>query len=173
MFALDWDCASCSQYILIYYGKPYCHKTKTQHLLTGNWKMIKFLCIAFMNKSNDNENYPTLKGRGIMLHLHQRAFQNYHHCICYFKNHSTSSSVKTWNGQYISNIKIFTSLVRENRSGLHYFNTKPTKVIFHLVNPHRSNRTLPPPKKKKEKKKRKEKTNNNKNQNKTSFNLKL
>lgn len=157
MFALDCDCASCSQYILIYYGKPYCHKTKTQHLLTGNWKMIKFLCIAFMNKSNDNENYPTLKGRGFMLHLHQRAFQNYHHCICYFKNHSTSSSVKTWNGQYISNIKIFTSLVRENRSGLHYFNTKPTKVIFHLVNPHRSNRTLPPPKKKKGKKEKKRK----------------
>lgn len=141
-----------------YYGKPYCHKTKTQHLLTGNWKMIKFLCIAFMNKSIDNENYPTLKGRGFMLHLHQRAFQNYHHCICYFNNHSTSSSVKTWNGQYISNIKIFTSLVPENRSGLHYFITKPTKVIHFPFSQSPSFEQNPPStKKKKEKKEKKRK----------------
>lgn len=66
---------------------------------------------------------------------------------------------------------MFTSLVPENRSGLHYIITKPTKVIhFHLVNPHRSNRTLPPPKKKKEKKEKKRKktpkqTNNIKKQN--------
>lgn len=125
--------------------------------------MIKFLCIVFMNKSNDNENYPTLKGREIMLHLHQRAFQNYHHCICYFNNHSTSSSVKTWNGQYLSKIKIFTSLVRENRSGLHYFITKPTKVIYFPFSQSPSFQQNPPStKKKKEKKKRKEKTPPNK-----------
>lgn len=118
--------------------------------------MIKFLCIVFMNKSNDNENYPTLKGRGIMLHLHQRAFQNYHHCICYFNNHSTSSSVKTWNGQYLSKIKIFTSLVRENRSGLHYFITKPTKVIYFPFSQSPSFQQNPPSTKKK-RKKRKEK----------------
>lgn len=140
--------------------------------------MIKFSCIAFMNKSNDNENYSSLKGRGFMLHLQQRAFQNYHHCICYFKNRSTSSSVKAWNGQYISNIKIFISLVRENCSGLHYFITKPTKVIRFPLSQSPSFQQNPPSTKKKGKKEKKRKkktkqTNNNKNQNKTSFNLKL
>lgn len=64
---------------------------------------------------------------------------------------------------------MFTWLVRENRSGLHYFITKPTKAILFPFSQSQILQQNPPPTPKKGEKTNNQPTNNNKKNNNNNF----